>query len=456
MNKNVDLFENKKVSTAVISLVIPTIISQVITVVYNIADTFFIGRLGNPDMVAAASIVLPLFIFLNAISNLFGIGGASLISRALGVKDYDKARYTSAFSIISGLALAILYGLLMFFLRPVILPLIGANSGTFDYCYQYMLFTICIGATPTVFNTMVSHIIRSQGYAKDASFGVTLGGVLNIFLDPLFIFVFKHGIIGAAIATMLANILASIFFIVFIIIKKKENKIILSIRFRDYKVKDNIPKEVILVGLPSAIMSSFAVISNIAMNTIMEDYQNEAVAAIGIAKKIDLLAFSIAMGISQGVLPLIGYNYSSKNFKRMKKAISFTFILSISFEIIATILLFVFAAPIIRLFINDDTTVNFGVTFQKIMCLGGPCIGISLVISTIFQSVGIKIRPLIINLLRKGAVDVPIMHILNHFIGKNGVPLATVIAEIIAMVIAIIMFLFFIKKIKKEELEFNS
>ena len=451
MNSNIDLFENKKVTTAVISLAIPTIISQVITVIYNIADTFFIGQLNNPTMVAAASIVLPLFIFLNAISNLFGIGGASLISRSLGEKNYDKAKKAGTFAIYTAISLALIYGLLMFFLRPIILPLIGANSETYEYSYEYMFWTIVIGAVPTVFNTMISHLVRAQGFAKTASFGMTLGGILNIILDPIFIFGFKQGIIGAAIATMLANVIASLFFITIIIILLKKKRIILSFNILNYSVSDKIPSEIILVGIPSALMTSFAVVSNICMNKIMESYQNEAVAGLGIAKKIDLLAFSIAMGLSQGVLPLIGYNYSAKNYKRMNSVITFTFILSLSFEILATIFLFIFASPIIRLFIEDSVTVAYGTVFQKIICLGGPCIGVTLVISTIFQAIGYKFRPLVLSLLRKGAVDIPVMFLLNEMVGKNGVALSTVVAEVVGVTVAITMIISVIKKNKVKQ-----
>ena len=450
MNSNVDLFENKKVSHAVISLAIPTIISQVITVIYNIADTFFIGQLNNPDMVAAASIVLPLFIFLNAISNLFGIGGASLISRSLGEKNFEKAKKTSTFAIYTAIFTALFYGILVFFLRPFLLPLIGANNETYDYSYEYMLWTIVIGAVPTVFNTMISHLIRAQGFAKTASFGMTLGGILNIILDPIFIFGFKQDIIGAAMATMIANTLASLFFIITIVILLKKKRLILSFNIKNYTIKEKIPSEVMLVGLPSALLTSFAVVSNICMNTIMEQYQNEAVAGLGIAKKIDLLAFSIAMGLSQGVLPLIGYNYSAKNIKRMNAVIKFTFALSLSFEIIATFLLFTLASPIIRLFIQDEVTVAYGTTFQMIICLGGPFIGITLVVSTIFQAIGYKFRPLVLSLLRKGAVDIPVMFILDHFIGKNGVAISTVVAEIVGVTVAIIMFIVFVQRNKKE------
>ncbi|MDO4386787.1 MAG: MATE family efflux transporter, partial [Clostridia bacterium] len=207
------LFSEMPVRKAVLTLAIPTVISQLITVVYNMADTFFIGQLGDPRQVAAATIAMPCFMFLTAFANLFGLGGSSLISRCLGSGDREKAKRCASFCIWTGAAAALIYGLLVVLAEPALLPILGASEETWTYCGQYMLWTIGIGAVPTVMNAELAHLIRAEGYSKPAGFGVAFGGILNILLDPLFIFVFRLEIAGAAIATMLSNLIAMGYFL---------------------------------------------------------------------------------------------------------------------------------------------------------------------------------------------------------------------------------------------------
>jgi len=435
------LFEQTPVTKAVVALVVPTVISQLITVLYNIADTFFIGQTGDPNQVAAANICMPIFIFLNGIANLFGIGGASLISRSLGKGDREKATQTSAFCTWTTAAVSLLFGIVIYLLRPVIMTAFGANEGTYEFCRQYIFWTIAIGAIPTVMNVVFAHLVRSQGYSKQASFGMILGAVLNIVLDPIFIIALNMQIAGAALATMLSNLSAMIYFIVLILRFRKRGQTILTLNPRFYTIKNRIPSEVFLVGLPSTLMSLMATASNATLNRLMSTYSNEAIAGVGIAKKIDMLAFGIATGMSQGVVPLIGYNYSSKNYDRMKKAIRTTFILSLCTAFACAILLFTCAQPIVKAFIDDALTVKYGEVFQRIICITGPCISVTMIIVTIFQSMGKKTQPLLLSFFRKGGLDIPFMFIMNSIIGVNGIVWATPIADFFAMVISILLFI---------------
>ena len=241
------LFEDAPVWRAVTSLVVPTVISQVISVIYNMADTFFIGQIGDRNQVAAASLCLPMFIFMTGVANLFGIGGASLIARSLGVGDRDKARRTGAFSIWTAIGVAFVYGIVILLVRPVLLPAVGADEETYEFCNQYLIWTVCIGAVPSVLNQVLAHLVRSEGHSAQASFGLALGGVLNIILDPIFIFPLGLEIAGAAMATMISNAIASVYFIILILRKGEESDICLDPRY--YSVKQGIPREVVLVGI---------------------------------------------------------------------------------------------------------------------------------------------------------------------------------------------------------------
>lgn len=441
-----ELFEKKPVTIAVLTMVVPTVISQLITVLYNMADTFFIGQTGDPNQVAAANLCMPMFFLLTGFANLFGIGGSSLISRCLGIGDSKKAKHAASFSIWTSILVSFCYGIVIYLIRPVLLPAFGANEGTYEFCSQYIFWTICIGAVPTVLGTEFAHLIRAEGFSKQASFGMTLGAVLNIILDPIFITVFDMQIAGAALATMLSNLVSVVYFIHHLIRRKQNTVIVLHPKY--YTLSGHIPSEIMLIGLPSALMSLMSTFSNITLNKLMAAYSNEAIAGVGIAKKIDMLAFGIATGMSQGVVPLIGYNFSSGNFPRMKKAIKTAFMLSLGVAIVSAVLLFTCAHPIVKSFINDAATVGYGQRFQRIICITGPCISVTLIVITIFQSVGKKAQPLMLSLLRKGGLDIPFMFLMNAILGVNGIVWATPIADFSAMVIAIMLFLPFWRKLE--------
>ena len=212
---------------------------------------------------------------------------------------------------------------------------------------------------------------------------------------------------------------------------------------------EGIPGEVLLVGIPSFLMNLMGVLSNTTLNKLMSGYSNAAVAGIGIAKKIDLLSFAIATGMSQGVLPLIAYNYSSRNYKRMKSALKVDFLISFTIALISTMLLFTCAGPIVRAFINDAETVRYGQLFQKIICITGPCISVTMLTITAFQSVGKKLQPAILSLMRKGGLDIPFMLLLNMLVGVSGIVWATSIADLCAMTVAIILFVPFWRQLSQ-------
>ncbi len=443
-NERALLFTEMPVKRAVLSLAVPTVISQLITVVYNMADTFFIGQLNDPLQVAATTIAMPAFIFLTAFANLFGLGGSSLISRSLGLGDKQKARHTASFCIWTGIAVAFLYAVAFLFLEPYIFPILGAKEQTWGFLKEYVFWTIGIGAIPTVMNAEFAHLIRSEGYSKQAGFGVAMGGILNIALDPLFIFVLQLNIAGAAIATMLSNLVAMLYFIVFLIKIRKVSTITLNPKL--YSVKQKIPLEVITVGLPGFVMTLMSTVSNTVLNNIVAGYSNTAIAGMGIAKKIDSLAYAIAQGMTQGTLPLIGYNYTSGNHERMKSAIKAAFLFSLIVAGCGTALLYFFAVPISSVFIADAETVDFAQSFLKVICLACPTTAINFMCITVFQAIGKKVQPLILSLLRKGSLDVVFMLVLSSTMEISGIAWATPFADWIAFVISMFLIIPVLKK----------
>ena len=436
---NTELFQNMPVSKAVITLVIPTIISQIITVIYNMADTFFIGQMDNPDQVAAATLAMPPFVMLTGIANLFGIGGASLISRSLGTGNREKAKGCAVFSIWGAVAVSFVYGAAMYLLRPVVFPLLGTDASTYGYCSDYVLWTIAIGGTPTVLNACLVHLIRAEGYSKEASFGVAFGGILNIILDPVLIFFLKLGVMGAAIATMLSNVAAMVYFI--LLLYKNREQTVIKFSLQNYSLPKGISKEILLVGFPSFIMMLMGTFSNMVLNKMVVSYSNQAIAGMGIAKKIDMLAFAIAGGMTQGVLPLIGYNYASKNYSRMRSAIKTAFLYSVVIAVAGTVLLFTCAVPVVRSFISDEETVVYGQHFLRIICLTCPAVSATMMMISVFQATGQKTKPMVLSLLRKGGLDIPFMFLMDAAAGAEGIPWATPIADFLAMGIALCLFI---------------
>ena len=207
------LFEEMPVPRAVATLAIPTVISQVVTMIYNLADTFFVGQIGNPYMVAAVSLVSPWFNLLTALGNLFGLGASSLISRMLGVNNRRDIKHVAAFGIWGGAAVTLVFGLATWLARDGLLHFLGASADTYGYAESYLLWVVVLGGVPTMVSLALGHLLRSEGHARQASAGMMFGGILNVVLDPILIFGFSMDVEGAAIATALSNAASVVFFI---------------------------------------------------------------------------------------------------------------------------------------------------------------------------------------------------------------------------------------------------
>ena len=442
------IFEEAPVAQAVFTMAIPTIITQLINIIYNFADAWYVGRTGNPAMVAALSVGLPIYIIIMALANLFGIGGSSAISRALGRKDLQRARRTFAFSLYGGLGAAVIYGILLFFCRPVLIPMIGGNADSYSYIYDYMFWTMVVGAIPTLGNALCGHLVRSIGAAREAGIGMSLGGVLNIILDPLFMFVLlPRGmeVTGAAIATCLSNTFALLYFVIFLY-RHRDNPVF-TFSPADFTLEDGIPGEVFSIGSAAALQTFLAMVSNIFANRLVVEYGSAAVAGMGIAKKVNMIAFNTTMGLTQGVLPLIAYNYGAQRFDRMRETIRFTAGVALGFTTCCTILFRMFAGQLITFFIDEPASVEFGTRFLRVIAFAAPLCALSYMANTIFQAAGLRKHSLILSIMRKGVVDIPAMCIFKMLIGLNGVTLATPFAEVTSAVTAVLLYISFRKKL---------
>ena len=449
--QQIELFETVPIPVAVMTLAIPTIITQLINIVYNYADTWFVGRTGSAPMVAALSVSMPVFVLLSAVANLFGIGGASVISRALGRKDPRYARRAFSFCFYAGLASSLLFALAILLFRSRIIPVIGGDDASFAYIYDYMFWTMVVGAVPTVGNVLCGHLVRSVGAAKEAGFGMSMGGILNIFLDPLFMFVILppgHEVTGAAIATCLSNTAALMYFLVYLY--RHRDHPVLTMAPSDFSVRDGIPGGVISIGIPAAMATTMAMLSNMTANALVSEYSSAAVAGMGVAKKINMLAFNTTMGLTQGVLPLLGYNFGARKYNRLKKAVAFTGIIGLAFNLCCTIVFRAFAPGLVRFFIAEAASVEFGSAFLRVIALATPLAAICYLTNTVFQASGRRISSFLLSILRKGCMDIPLMFAFKRLIGMYGIVWATPTAEIGSLVVAAGLIALMIRDLKTD------
>lgn len=320
MNSNRDLFEKASVPKAVALMAIPTIVTMLVVVIYNMADTFFIGQTGDAMQVAAVSLATPVFMVFMALGNLFGIGGSSAISRALGEKNDQRARHISAFCCYGSLGVGILMTLIFILFMDGILKMIGASPATIDYARQYLTF-VAIGAPFVMFGTAYGNIVRGEGAAKESMIGNLIGTITNIILDPIMILWLGWGVSGAAVATVLANVAACIFYLYYLLHKKET---VLSIKPSDFQWKNRIASGVFSIGIPASLNNILMSCANILLNKVLISYGDTPVAAMGIAMKANMIVILLQIGLCAGIQPLIGYNYGARNVKRLKKIFFFT------------------------------------------------------------------------------------------------------------------------------------
>lgn len=430
MNEN-ELMSQMKISKAVAKMAIPSVISSLVTVVYNMADTFFVGQTGDPLQVAAVSLTNPIFILMMAFANMFGMGGSAVLSMALGSKKEKRAKSASSFVTYASLAVGIVLAVVLLCFMNPILTIFGANPETYEFAKGYTIY-ISFGAPFIIWSAAASFIVRAEGASKEAMIGSMIGTIANIILDPIFISGLNQGTAGAAIATTIGNILASMYYLWYFLKKTK----VLSISIKDFSIRQSILTQVCGCGFPTAIFSALMSVSTIVLNQLLVVYGNDPVAAIGIVFKANMFITFLQMGLANGVQPLLGYNYGSGNMKRFREVESFTKKCCLVTGIASTALYFILREPIIRIFINDDSVVQYGVEMLIAYMVSGPVIGILFVNMNSMQSVGKALPATILSILRQGILLIPLLYILRAVFGLNGVIFGQAVTDYIAVILS--------------------
>ena len=422
-------------------MAIPSVVSQLITLFYNVADTWFIGQTDNPYMVAAASLVATIFLMTAAVSNLFGAGGGALVVRLLGSKQEKEVSKVASWSVVMTAGSSILFAITcLIFMNPM-LRFLGASDNTIGYARQYLLIVVVIGALPTILSNTMSYMLRNIGYSKEASFGLGMGGILNVILDPIFMFVILpdgYEVIGAALATLLSNITALIYYIVTYLRVQKTT--ILKLPKKLEKIQMASRKSIFSVGVPAAFSLILYDLTNMVINMLSASHGDLQLAAIGIVLKVERLPLNIGIGICMGMMPLIGYNYASKNFDRMKAFFKTSRFVAIAIAIVCVALYRIFAPYVIGAFISDAETVAYGTEFLRARCFSTPVMILSFHMVHFMQAVDRGKISFYLAVIRQLCLNIPILFILNYFFGMTGIIWTQVIADFMNVVISYVIY----------------
>ena len=437
-NEKIQLFENAPIPGAVAKLAVPMIFSSLVMVLYNMADTYFVGMMNDPVENAAVSLAAPVLLAFNAVNNLFGVGTSSMMSRALGRKDYKTVSESSAFGFYCSLISGVLFGLLCGLLNSPLLTLIGADETTRAATQGYMFWTVYLGAAPAILNVVMAYLVRSEGAAMHASIGTMSGCILNIILDPVFILPWglNMGAAGAGLATFLSNCVACLYF--FVLLYVKRGNTFVCIDPRKFRLKKRIIIEVCGVGIPASIQNLLNVTGMTILNNFTSVYGADAVAAMGITYKIYMVPMQVALGFSQGIMPLISYTFAAGKIRRMKDTILFA-------------LNYVGADTLISLFMKNETIIAYGSAFLRGFCLGIVFLSVDFLAVGVFQALGLGRYALVFAIMRKVVLEIPALIILNRLFPLYGLAYAQFAAELILSICAVVMLRHIFKKYGKKE-----
>ncbi len=436
-NDKTVLFESAPIPSAVAKLSVPMIFSSLVMVLYNMADTYFVGMLNDPVENAAVSLAAPVLLAFNAVNNLFGVGTSSMMSRSLGRKDYDTVSRSSAFGFYCSLICGLIFGVLCALFHSPLLTLIGADETTRAATQGYMFWTVYLGAAPAILNVVMAYLVRSEGASLHASIGTMSGCFLNIILDPIFILPwgFDMGAAGAGLATCLSNCAACLYF--FVLLYVKRGNTFVCINPKKFGFSKKIVLEVCGVGIPASIQNLLNVTGMTILNNFTSAYGADAVAAMGISYKIYMVPMQVALGFSQGIMPLVSYNFTSGNRKRMKSAILFALKIIVPALLAVTVVYYIAAGGLITLFMDNAGVIAYGTRFLRGFCLGLAFLSVDFLSVGVFQALGFGRYALAFAVMRKIVLEIPALFILNFLFPLYGLAYAQCTAEIVLSICAV-------------------
>ena len=426
-----ELFTNTPVPKAYLKLALPVVLSMVVTLVYNMVDTFFIALTKNTDLIAGVSVCVPLFTLMLALGDLWGLGGSSVISRLFGAGRREDGKRLSIFCFYASVLLGVVTATILLAMQHPILYFLGADDASYRYAQQYF-FYLALGAPAIIFSLVPSNLLRTEGSSIASMAGSILGTVVNIILDPVFIFGLRQGAAGAAIATVIGYISSDAFFL-FYIARKSEG---LSLNIRNMSVSGKEFREIIAIGIPSAVTNFMQSVGMTIANRNLLPYGNEPIAMMGIALKIVSIAVLVVVGFSFGGQPLIGFTYGAQNKKRLQEVLHFAYLATCGTALVLSVLLSLTAPVLISFFIKDASLIASGAQMLRFQLAGMVFMAAATVTICLFQSIGKGLPAFLLSICRQGLLYAIVMAAFSHLFRYTGVIAAQAVTDVITFLIA--------------------
>ncbi len=429
------LFENTSIKRAYFILALPVVMSMAVTIIYNMVDTFFVAKTGNPNLVAGVSQGAPIFTLMIAIGDIFGLGGSSVISRLFGERRDKTARYISGYCFYASITCGLVVTALMFIFQTPVLHMLGASPATWKYAREYYL-VIAGGATFIIFGLSPNNILRTEGLAPQAMIAsITVTGI-NVVLNPIFIFTCGLGAAGSALATVVSNVIADVLMVYYLRTKSKK----LTTSIRETKISGKLQREIYAIGIPASVTNIMVTFATALTNRYLIAYGANSVAAMGIAMKVNTVIVMVMVGFAFGAQPLIGYTYGARDERRFRETLRFDLSVVAGLALVLTVLMMVFAPQIIRLFMRDPEIVREGTGMLRWLASSTTIAGIIMVLTTTFQSMGKATPAFWLSFSRQGLIFLIAIVALSYFFGYTGVLAAQACADVLTLVLAAFLY----------------
>ncbi len=442
MNDNFEKLEQMPVRKAVLSNVIPAMIGMLVILIYNIVDLYFIGQTHDPLQVAAVSVATPIFLILMSIGNIFGVGGASLISRSLGSGNHDIVKNVASFCYWNCIIGGVTIGAIMFFALDPIINILGASDEIAHFVKSYLQY-ICLSSPFIIMASCYSNLLRAEGQADKAMKGIILGTGINMVLNPVLILWMGLGITGAGMATFIGNACGIVYYFVYLF----KGSSALSTKIADYSLSPKLVMDICSIGIPASLATILVSIATTITNSLMANYSDLAVAGIGVTTKVTMLTTMVCIGVGVGVQPLLGYSYGSKNIKRYGEILHFAIIFSFTLSVSLTILCYLGLNHIVGAFLTDPEAFEYAYSFSRVLIATSVCGAVLQVFASALQATGQAKAALIANISRQGIFYIPLVFMMSGFFGLDGIVFAQPIADILALILTIVIYLRIHKKI---------
>lgn len=441
-----EIFSSAPVPKAVLKNAVPAMAAMLMVLIYNLADTFFIGQTRNDILVAAVSLATPVFLIFMAVGTIFGMGGTSVISRALGQGRGEYARKVCSFCMWACVGTGVALSAVFLIFMDQILALVGASADTWEPAGTYLTI-VAFGGPFVLISNCYSNVIRAEGQPGKAMMGQLIGNLTNIILDPVMILAFRWGIAGAAAATVIGNVVGAGYYLLYFL----RGNSILSIHIRDFSVKDKIPGNVLSIGIPASLGSLLMSISQIIVNARMAGYGDMALAGIGVAMKVTMITGMVCIGLGQGVQPLLGYCVGAGAWERLKKIMKFSLIFALGLSAGMTGLCYLLSGRIVGVFLTEGDAFGYAVSFTNILLTTSVLFGVFYVLANALQAMGAAREALVINLSRQGLIYIPAVFLLQALFGIYGLAWAQPVADLLSTVFVAVLYFRTEHRLEKQE-----